>query len=80
MVATLYVPLQPSLTAVLQDLHAGEWGSPQRRSFRSTILPVLLKQLWSLRHPSSLWLAYRLARRASVKASLLTDPLKVKVL
>ena len=75
MAATLFIPLQPSLTAVLQELHAGEWGSPQRQSFQSTVLPVLLRLLWSLQHPSSLWLAYRLARRASVKASSLTHSL-----
>lgn len=60
-------PPQLPLTAVLQELHTGDWGSLQRSSFQSSILPPLLTQLWSLRHTSSLWLAYRLARSAAIK-------------
>jgi integrator complex subunit 7 len=54
-------------SAVLQEVHRGEWSSPQRQSFISSVLPSLLEQVWALHSPHALWLAYRLARRASAK-------------
>lgn len=54
------------LVTVLLELHGGACGSPQRLSFQSSTLPSLLARLWSLRHPSHLWLAYQVARRASM--------------
>ena len=68
-----FPPLQLPFSAVLQEVHRGDWSSCQRQSFQSSVLPSLLDQLWSLRDSSSLWLAYRLARRASAKASLISS-------
>lgn len=68
-----FPPLQLPFSAVLQEVHRGDWSSCQRQSFRSSVLPSLLDQLWSLHDSSSLWLAYRLARRACAKASLISS-------
>ena len=64
----LSLSLQLPFSAVLQEVHRGEWSSPQRQSFHSSVLPSLLEQVWALHSPHALWLAYRLARRASAKA------------
>ena len=66
---SLSLSLQLPFSAVLQEVHRGEWSSPQRQSFISSVLPSLLEQVWALHSPHALWLAYRLARRASAKVA-----------
>jgi len=58
------------VTSVVVQLFACEHGGVAQEYLSSTVLPVLFSQLWGLEHSSSLWLAYKMARRASMMVSV----------
>lgn len=68
------------VTAVLMQLHAGVCGAPQRSSFTHSTLSHLLSHVWDCQHPSQLWLAYKVARRASMMGfHSLAEPIYLKL-
>ena len=52
------------------QLHQGDSGSPERQFFHQNIRPSLLNRVWELKHSSRLWVAYKVARKASMMVSL----------
>ena len=66
-------PPQLPVSAVLMQIHSGEAAAPQADHFYSSVVPTLLSYVWSMKHPSKLWVAYKMARRASmmVRSSIL---------
>ncbi len=62
--------LQVPVTAVFVQLFASEFSQEAREEHMSLVLPKLLSLLWGLEHPSRLWLAYKVARKASIMVRL----------
>ena len=58
--------LQLPVSAVLMQLHQGETHSPQRQYFHNQVRPSLLKWVWQPGHSSRFWVAYKVARKASM--------------
>ena len=57
---------QLPIATILMRLHSGVYSDPQREYFQTETLPSFLTHLWSLQHPSKLWVAYKIARKASM--------------
>ena len=56
--------------AVVMQLHQGDTSSPERRDFQHKVCPLLLTRVWELDHTSKFWVAYKVARKASMMVSL----------
>ncbi len=61
------------VSAVVMQLHQGDSSSAERQFFHQNVRPSLLNRIWELKHPSRFWVAYKVARKASMMVRIVPE-------